>query len=46
MIPTGQSLIADYHLPAERGRAFGTLFLTSSAGGMAAAYFATRMSEA
>ena len=45
MIPTGQSLIADYHAPVERGRAFGVLYLTSSLGGMAAAYFATTMSK-
>ena len=44
VIPTGQSLIADYHVPTERGTAFGVLYLTSSAGGMAAAYFATLMS--
>ena len=44
VIPTGQSLIADFHAPVERGCAFGVLYLTSSLGGMAAAYFATSMS--
>ena len=43
MIPSGQSLIADYYPPASRGRAFGALYLTGAVGGMLGSLFATNM---
>lgn len=43
VIPSGQSLVADYHSPLQRGRAFGVLYLTSASGGMLGALFATNL---
>jgi len=43
VIPSGQSLIADYYPPASRGRAFGALYLTGAVGGMLGSLFATNM---
>eukprot|EP00884_Botryococcus_braunii_P012902 jgi/Botrbrau1/21612/Bobra.43_1s0016.1 len=41
VIPTGQSLIADYYVCSARGRAFGFLFLTSALGAMLGSLFGT-----
>ena len=41
IIPCIQSLIADYYPAASRGKAFGSLFLTSSLGQVAGGFFAT-----
>lgn len=41
VIPSGQSLIADYYGAAQRGRAFGGLQLTSALGGMLGSVYAT-----
>ena len=43
VIPSGQSLIADYYPPASRGRAFGALYLTGAVGGMLGSLYATNM---
>lgn len=43
VIPTTQSLTADYFPASSRGRAFGTLWLTAALGGMAGALFATNL---
>ncbi len=43
VIPSGQSLIADYYPPATRGRAFGALYLTGAVGGMLGSLYATNM---
>ena len=45
VIPSGQSLIADFHSPLQRGMAFGVLYLTSASGGMLGAIFATNMGK-
>ena len=39
LIPCVQSLLADYYTPANRGRAFGLLYFTSSLGQMAGSQF-------
>jgi MFS family permease len=41
LIPSVQSIIADYYEAGSRGRAFGTLYLVSSLGSMAGGFFAT-----
>lgn len=41
VIPSGQSLIADYYEAAQRGRAFGGLQLTAALGGMLGSVYAT-----
>lgn len=41
VIPSVQSVVADCTTPDQRGRAFGTMGLTSSLGGMAGAFLAT-----
>lgn len=41
LIPSVQSVIADYYDASSRGRAFGSLFLVSSLGSMAGGFFAT-----
>ncbi|KAF8072654.1 hypothetical protein HT031_000314 [Scenedesmus sp. PABB004] len=43
LVPCCQSLVADLHPPEQRGRAFGTLQLTASLGGMMGGVFATNM---
>ena len=43
VIPSGQSLIADYYPPASRGRAFGGLYLTGALGGMLGSLYATNL---
>jgi len=41
LIPSVQSVIADYYDASSRGKAFGSLFLVSSLGSMAGGFFAT-----
>lgn len=43
VVPTGQSLIADYYSQASRGLAFGTLYLTGAFGAMLGALYATNL---
>lgn len=43
VIPCGQSLVADYYVAAERGKAFGGLSLTAAVGGMLGSVYATNM---
>ncbi|KAK9861788.1 hypothetical protein WJX84_005582 [Apatococcus fuscideae] len=43
VIPSGQSLVADFYSPATRGRAFGTLYLTGALGGMLGGLYATNV---
>lgn len=43
VIPSGQSLIADFYSPATRGKAFGTLYLTGALGGMLGGLYATNV---
>ncbi|DBB03312.1 TPA: hypothetical protein ACH3X3_010695 [Trebouxia sp. C0006] len=43
VIPTGQSLIADYSQASNRGKAFGALYLTGSLGGMFGSLYATNL---
>ncbi len=43
LVPCCQSLIADLYPAEQRGRAFGTLQLTASFGGMLGGVFATNM---
>lgn len=43
IVPNAQSLIADYHTPQTRGRAFGVMHLSASAGGMIGAVLATNI---
>ncbi len=43
VIPSGQSLIADYYAAAQRGRAFGGLQLTAALGGMLGSVYATNL---
>lgn len=43
LVPCCQSLIADLYPADQRGRAFGTLQLTASLGGMLGGVFATNM---
>ena len=43
VIPTGQSLIADYYQASNRGKAFGALYLTGSLGGMFGSMYATNL---
>ncbi|KAL0030933.1 hypothetical protein WJX79_002316 [Trebouxia sp. C0005] len=43
VIPTGQSLIADYYQASNRGKAFGALYLTGSLGGMFGSLYATNL---
>jgi MFS family permease len=43
LVPCCQSLIADLYPAEQRGRAFGTLQLTASLGGMLGGVFATNM---
>ncbi|CAL8464837.1 g4372 [Coccomyxa elongata] len=45
VIPSGQSLVADYYPSASRGSAFGALYLTSALGGMGGSFFATNLGE-
>ena len=45
VIPSGQSLIADYYPPAARGRAFGALYLTGALGGMVGSLYATNLGD-
>ena len=46
VIPTGQSLTADYFSDATRGRAFGALYLTGALGAMLGAVYATNLGRA
>lgn len=43
VIPCAQSLMADYYPPEQRGRAFGAMQLTMSAGSMLGSLFATNI---
>lgn len=43
VIPSGQSLVADYYIPAQRGKAFGGLGLTAAVGGMVGSVYATNL---
>lgn len=43
VIPSGQSLVADYYSAASRGSAFGALYLTSALGGMGGSIVATNL---
>lgn len=43
VIPNTQSLIADYYVDADRGKAFGTLYTTGALGGMLGTAFATNI---
>lgn len=43
VIPTGQSLTADYYSEAARGRAFGALYLTGAIGAMLGSIYATNL---
>ena len=43
VIPTGQSLIADYYHASNRGKAFGAMTLTGSLGGMLGSMYATNL---
>jgi MFS family permease len=43
LVPCCQSLIADLYPAEQRGRAFGTLQLTASLGGMLGGVFATNL---
>jgi MFS family permease len=43
LVPCCQSLTADLYPPEQRGRAFGTLQLTASLGGMLGGVFATNV---
>ncbi len=45
VIPNTQSLTADYFPASSRGKAFGTLWLTASLGGMAGSLYATNLGE-
>lgn len=45
VIPSGQSLIADYYNASSRGSAFGALYLTSALGGMGGSILATNLGE-
>lgn len=46
VVPTGQSLTADYYPDASRGLAFGTLYLTGAFGAMLGGFYATNMGMA
>ena len=43
VVPTGQSLTADYFSEAARGKAFGALYLTGAFGAMLGALYATNL---
>jgi MFS family permease len=43
IVPNAQSIVADYHTPQTRGRAFGMMHLSASAGGMIGALLATNI---
>lgn len=43
LIPTAQSLIADYNPPEQRGKAFGLLFMTGALGALLGALYATNV---
>ena len=43
VVPTGQSLTADYYSEAARGKAFGALYLTGAFGAMLGALYATNL---
>ena len=43
VIPSGQSLVADYYSSCSRGSAFGALYLTGAVGGMLGSLFATNL---
>ncbi len=43
VIPSGQSLVADYYSAGARGSAFGALYLTSALGGMGGSIVATNL---
>ena len=45
VIPSGQSLTADYNSEASRGVAFGALYLTGALGAMLGALYATNLGE-
>ena len=45
VIPTGQSLIADYHCASARGTAFGAYYLTAAFGSMFGSLYATNIGE-
>ena len=45
VIPNGQSLTADYFQPAQRGKAFGGLYLTGAVGATLGALYATNIGE-
>ncbi|KAL3131696.1 hypothetical protein ABBQ38_007988 [Trebouxia sp. C0009 RCD-2024] len=46
VIPTGQSLIADYHPASTRGTAFGIYYLTAAFGSMFGSLYATNLGAA
>ena len=43
LIPTAQSLIADYNVSGHRGKAFGLLHFTGAVGGFLGALYATNI---
>ncbi|KAK9868059.1 hypothetical protein WJX84_009573 [Apatococcus fuscideae] len=45
VIPNGQSLTADYFQPAQRGKAFGALYLTGAVGATLGALYATNIGD-
>lgn len=45
VIPSGQSLIADFYADSNRGKAFGGLFLTGAVGGMLGSLYATNLGK-
>ena len=45
VIPNGQSLTADYFQPAQRGKAFGGLYLTGAVGATLGALYATNIGD-
>ncbi|KAG7670244.1 hypothetical protein NADE_006506 [Nannochloris sp. 'desiccata'] len=45
IVPNAQSIVADYHTPQTRGRAFGVMHLSASAGGMIGALLATNIAS-
>jgi MFS family permease len=45
VIPSGQSLIADFYTDSNRGKAFGGLFLTGAVGGMLGSLYATNLGK-
>ncbi|CAL5221985.1 g4269 [Coccomyxa viridis] len=44
VLPCAQSILADYYIPEQRGRAFGFMFTLAALGSMAGGFFATSIS--